>query len=711
MDTSRAWRIGILLFAVASLAASLATGGPVQAATLLVPEGQGPGGRALYAWQAGESWQGGEQYDPRLDEPVSCWRAGISLSDLFGDMAEQTGVAIGFWPEGNENRRVRVHVFLNPDEPPTLRDLMAQLSWVTDCTFGCTGSGAGSSYYLLGTSIAQGAAAALRKRETRARQDSENRLQAIKDRRVQIDEALLLPREEAIDLYLGRDDAVLLTTLDPVRRAAAQIVCKHLPRLLETIRFDPSLPQPPEGLQAFGTGINLAPLPQEDKDALAAAFPDYDVDYGDPDALCPLIVTSLGEVLLGPPRYLGTPVESWPGRETNVTVMDLSGDIRSRPKDEVALRRALGEAITPDQEEAYVTARKEEIAAEKRSASQREAAGRSLSDEMRELLDSTTLSLPTGTHPAWMIEEEVGKATGLHLIADGLLDAKADLTAAENSGVSALAALEAFCDTPGRNFMRSPEWEWGDAGRFLAFRTANRDIWRAAMLPAPLLDWLDGEIEPYLPGPDAAGERAETAEFDLPVDPEGWTFWIGSLSDLQIQHGARVPYGEPGDLLDATRRSAWGAAFALAKENPAMLRFLGSLHTAQWESAHAGTLEAPADLSPDQMTLLEAAIEERSSWNLRLPEESSITISISQGEAELKVLWRHVTYDASGERGTLAAGDGGTYSEEQAGGVDWYRVHLAARGLLEGDEEERTILEKQVPFLPISIQVRADVGS
>jgi hypothetical protein len=711
MGTSRAWRTGIVLLAVASLVASLATAAPVEAATLLVPEGQGPGGRALYAWEAGESWPGGEQHDPRLDEPVSCWRAGVSLVDLFADMAEQTGVAIGFWPHDDENRRLRVHVFLNPDGPPTLRDLMAQLTWVTDCTFGCTGSGAGSSYYLLGTSIAEGAVANLRRRETQARQESEARVQAIKDRRGQIEEALELPREEAIDLYLGRDDALLLTTLDPARRTAAQVVSEHLRRLLETIRFEPSLP--PDTVQSFCTGINLAPLPQEDKDALAAVFPDYDVDYNDPEAFCMLVIDSRGRVHLEAPRYHSDPIESWPGFDDAVTVINVSGDIRSRPKDEVALRRALGETITPDQEEAYIAGREAEIVAEERSARRRQAGGRSLSDEMRELLENTTLSLPTGTHPAWEIEEEVGRATGLHLIADGLLDAKADLSGAgvKGGGVSALAALKAFCDTPGRNFMRSPEWEWGDAGRFLAFRTANRDIWRAAMLPQALLDWLDGQVEPYLPGPDASGERAETAEFDLPVDPAGWTFWIGSLSDLQIQYGAVVPYAEPGDLLDAARRSTWGAAFALAKENPAVLRFLGSLHSAQWESAHAGTLEAPGGLSPDQMKLLGAAIEERSSWNLHLPEDSSITISISRGEAESKVLWRHVTYDAAGERGTGAAGGGGTYSEEQAGGVDWYRVHLTARGLLEGDDEEQTILEKQVPFLPISIEVHADVGS
>jgi beta-lactamase regulating signal transducer with metallopeptidase domain len=668
-------------------------------------------GESLYEWSPGESYPNRAQADPRLDQAVTVWRAGVSLADLFVEISEQTGVSIGFWPPDDQNTRVRLHLFLNSGEPPTLRDLMAQLMWVTDCSFGYTGRGRDMRYYLLSTTIGQGAQAALEAREARSKKDCEDRLQALRDGLREVEEALELSPEEAIDRYLGEEDALLLTTLDPARRAAAQIVCRHLPRLLETIRFDPALP--PGHSQSFGTTVNLAPLSQEEREAAATAFPEYDVDYDDPRAFCILSVDGLPRVQLAPPRYGDTPVESWPGYETNVTVIDPSSDIRSRPEDEVALRRALGETISPAQEEAYVAGREAEIADERQRASQRQPARRSLSPEMRAQLENTTLSLSAGTHPTWEIEEEVGRATGLHVIADGLLDVEADLSGsgAEEGDINALGALQAFCNTDGRKFMRSPEWEWGDAGRFLSFRTTNRDIWRAAMLPQSLLDWLDGQIKSHLPEAESPGEGHEVAELDLPIEPEQWTHWLTELSDLQVQHGALVPHGEPGDPLDAARRSTWKSALIPAAEHPSMLRFLGTLTAAQWESAHAGTLRGPTDLSPDQMKLLDIAIHEKSGWKLQLPEGSRITIAISQGECESSDHWTHVTRNAAGERDLGGAGGGKDYSQYGAGAADWYRVNITARGRLEGDDEERVVLEKQVPFLPTSIHVSVNTQS
>ncbi|MBN1458400.1 MAG: hypothetical protein JXA57_02615 [Armatimonadetes bacterium] len=687
---------GRLLFPVFLVVFLLALLGRAGAATLLLPEGQGPGGQTLYAWEAHESWPGGEQDDPRLDAVVTCWRAAVSFPDLFADLTQQTGVSLDCWPPGDQNERVRVHVFLNPEEPPTLRELLVQLSWVTDCAFGCTGAGDTTRYYLLSTSIAQSAAADLEQSEAEKKQQCEDLVQSLKDTTAELEEALQLSRQEAIDLYHGRDDALLLTLLDPARRAAAQVVLRpeNLPRLLDGIRFNPALPP---GSHSFGSNINIAPLPEESREAIRTAFPDYDVDYDDPKAWCPLIVDSLGRVQLGSPRYHGDPPSN--GLDGLVPVIDLSSDIDSRPKDEIALRRALEEHISPTEEEAYVAGREAVIALQQ--AAERESGGKSLSREMRDLLGGTVFSLPPGTHAVWTIEEEVARTAGLHIVSDGLLDAQAAVASRDSSvrEVTALHALEEFCHAPGRNFTRSPEWEWRGAGRFLSFRTANRDVWRAAMLPETLLDWLDSQIQICLSPPTEDGEGISATEFDLPVEPEGWTYWIGSLSDLQLHYGALVPYGEPGDLCDAARRATWKAAFALAGENPPMMRFLGSLHASQWQAAYAGTLQCPTGLSPSQVELLEAAIDQRSNWNLHLPEDSAITISISQGAPESDVLWMHTTG---------AAGGGQTYPEEVAGSGKWYRVHLTATGSFETDGEEDTILEKQVPFLPTSIHVSVE---
>ena len=109
-------------------------------------------------WVPSESWPGGRQYDPRLKRTVEFWGAGMPLREVFAAVKEQTGVEIGFWPPGDDNERICVNLYLNPEKPSTLRQLMAQLSWVTDCGFGVSGEEEEEpSYCLLATSMKGGA--------------------------------------------------------------------------------------------------------------------------------------------------------------------------------------------------------------------------------------------------------------------------------------------------------------------------------------------------------------------------------------------------------------------------------------------------------------------------------------------------------------------------------------------------------------------------
>jgi hypothetical protein len=480
--------------------------------------------------------------------------------------------------------------------------------------------------------------------------------------------------------------------------------------LLDIIQFDPTLA--PDQTQGFGTAIYVAPLSAAEKEAVATAFPGWEADFDDSGVACFLFVSSEGQVRLGPPHSANESYESW-GKGI-LPVMDLSHDIHSRPKDEIALRRLLGDTISGCEEESYVARRKQKIAADERQAeAQRRAAGRYLSDEMSGVLAGCHIALPAGVHPAWRIEEEVARTTGRHIVADALLGATAEMPPSRTGTgeLNALRALEAFCNAPGRNFMRSPEWEWGDAGPFLTFRTSNREVWRAAMLPEALLEWLGAQVAPHLPESGEQTQRPAAVEFDLPVEPEQWTRWLSSLSQLQIRYGGIVPCGEPSDLLDTAGRSSWKAAFALAEFHPTMLRFLGSLSAAQWQLTRAGTLRGPGDLTPDQMKAIRAAADEKTAWTIRLPEDSWLVISVTRGPCEADELRRYVTYGQAGEQTAGGAGGGGAYPEEIAGAGDWYRVNLAAKGLLPGEEKETTVLEKQVPFLPVSIHVRAGAGN
>ena len=140
-----------------SLGADLATTAQV---------GKTADGLALYVWDSNQSWPGRPQSDPRLEESVTLWSTGIPLSDVFAAVHEQTGVEIGFFPADDQNRRVCVNLYLNPDDPPTLRELMVQLAWVTDCAFAYARADDGPpTYFLLSTSIGDGALSRLREEQ------------------------------------------------------------------------------------------------------------------------------------------------------------------------------------------------------------------------------------------------------------------------------------------------------------------------------------------------------------------------------------------------------------------------------------------------------------------------------------------------------------------------------------------------------------------
>ena len=116
------------------------------------------------------------------------------------------------------------------------RDLMAQLSWVTDCAFAYAKSGEDEpTYLLLSTSI--GAGAMERVRDERdaaiaaleARTDPHMQVAAqvrseMLTRLPELANALTLTRDEAIRRYKGKDDLMLLAALDPTRRLIGEFV-------------------------------------------------------------------------------------------------------------------------------------------------------------------------------------------------------------------------------------------------------------------------------------------------------------------------------------------------------------------------------------------------------------------------------------------------------------------------------------------------------
>jgi hypothetical protein len=670
--------------------------------TQLVPPGHGPGGEALYAWEVGQSWPGGEQYDARLDAPVRFWDAGLALADVFTAIDKQTGVTLGFWPGGGENPRVRVNLYLSPQQPPTLRELMAQLAWVTDCTFGTSRETEPPRYYLLSTSASAAAAEGLRQQEAREKAEVTRKVQAFKDKANEMARGLQLPRDEAIRRYQGRDDRMLLTLLDPARRGAALILSRRLiPRLAE-FGFGPERPH-------MAIGFPLSDPTEEEQAALRTAFGVREAALHDPSLSGGALVDADGTTSLMPPEVFanGTLVPASDGAASDLVLLDMRPDALLEPEEEVALRRLLGETIGPEQERAYVEQRSAESAAATR-ARQQQLAGVTLSPSMRDRLAQTPLSLPDlAIYPAWRVQEAVAQATGLHVVSDGLLHAS---TGGWRTGITALGAIELLClqGRPGevtRGTAPPPsEWEWGDAGSFLHFRTRSRDIWRAALLPQPVMDWLDGLLRPLLPAPDAAA----AADLTLPIAPEEWVRQAAGLTDMQIQYGGEVVHADPRTLAEMTRRSVWEDAFGASYATLPTIRFLGSLDGDQWKQAQAGELRWPRSVTPDQGKLLAQALTDPGHEPIDLRRYSAILIALTEVAPGDKGQLTTATTTVSGGAG-YESSVSMAHGPKEAKPVSWYAVTFTALVRDQATGKETTGLEKRVAFLPKAIAVHAEV--
>jgi hypothetical protein len=580
-----------------------------------------PDEAGLVIWKAGQSYLGGEQADPRLDQPVEFWRAGTSLEEVFADVERQTGVKLGFYPEDDENRRVPVHLFLSQRKPTTLRALMVQLMWVADCPFSVGEEPGEKTYYLMSTSIAGGAGKNLQARVDAIWKAREGRWKDIGDKLDEYQRGLQLSREELIEKYQGTDDLLLVNLLDPARRAATQFTCRHMSAIQSFIEAPQFVAEGGEPM-SFGTTIQATQFTPEDVADLKLAFGVSESVLRDPAMMFDLNVEAVGRMRVNvSPEY--PQEEHWSNLDHPgpYLLADLTDDFALSAPDELALRRALGEEIPPDQEASYLRKLEQEIAAKKRERERiRLAAERSLSPRAEELLESTPLVLrntvPSFPVTPWVAQEAVARATGMNVVSDGLLwlgqyiYGRPPYGEEKTVALTALTALDSFTHAPAATGMRRPSWEWGDAGTFLRLRTADRDIWRAAMLPQEFLDWVDALLKPHLPDSETLAKQ-KSFQLSTPVGLVYMTRMLGRLSDLQMRFGADINYGNPRELVHIARHQAIRHLIYGARMRPKLTRFLASLSDAQWEEVKGSGLRCGYDLSPHQQELLTAAMQRR----------------------------------------------------------------------------------------------------
>ena len=580
--------------------------------------GEAPDGSPLHFWNPGESWPGGLQFDPRLDQPVNFWKAGISLSEVFASVNDQIAVEIGFVPPGDDNERICVTLYLNSDDPPSLRELMAQLSWVTGCMFASDGRQQ-PHYYLLHTSKEGGPLERVQReraeqQEALARASDEMHA-GIRDTMLaklpELRNALALSREEAIRRYHGTDDCLLLAALDPLRRATAEVVLALVEDRVGQLRTDLGvqtrfrLSQLTPARRAVVLGAVEVHLPTwqqlvqphlEEPDA-QGRWTDWSwVEEMDPEVLVVTGATGFFVVIRDPD---GRGEHGNASAAFRLRRLQVLADPRTYGPEESAievdLRRLLGEEIGEEEERRiHLAFRERRAQIDQRSRLEAVLRGSfTLSADTEALLSDLRLPIgPDHSYTLWQIQELVAATSGRHVVSDCFVQnpysMRGDfdvLRLDAEPKVSALLALASMC-----RMKRPPHdmssigldgWEWGDAGAFLRFRSRERALCRAAFLPQSICNALDAWLAPHLPE-QGNSEQSWPAIF-VPADLQRCAWLVARLSPEQIAWGGTLVYEDLSDPVNAYRHYFRGQVMGMLQQAGHLCEMFQAFGEDEWD--------------------------------------------------------------------------------------------------------------------------------
>jgi hypothetical protein len=549
-------------------------------------------------------------------------------------------VEIGFWPPGDDNERICVTLYINPEGPPTLREVMVQLSWVLDCSFACSAGDGERTYALLSTSAGHGVIESLRER--RARRDEEKaqeRREAAAEAKARIfpalDECLAaadLPREELVERYRGVNDVMLATLLDPDKRGLIEFL-RSVPReLLDEL--------PPEWYE--GIKLDWWELAPEQRDLLRGSVHIRgEMSRWTDESMIESAERSQREIHVSIALH---PCRAGQGLAVGLSVMDpasgsgevIEPELPLLPRSHMAtseeadlrLRRRLGEDIADEEigrarEADHARRTEERERAWRPRAEALLTEHRMLSEGAEARLDSLAIPLsPETACSLWQVQEAVARLSGYHIISDcfwqparAMRDILDNLPWRDGSHMTAFDVLTLRCATccgredpwPVLDGAWSPTLEWGDAGSFLRFRTLARDVCRGGLLSAETLELADRWVE---------GPLAEVAESDgpapsirVPVDVRDLVWLRTELEEAQWRWGGELIYGDPTDRRNAYRHAFLVWLLRTVRENGHTLRMLGQLNDEQWqrlsaEGLHDFEMHRDADGEPIQYDLL-----------------------------------------------------------------------------------------------------------
>lgn len=631
--------------------------------------------RGLIQWDPSESHVGGKQHDARLDSPVAFWGAGVPLADVFAQLRVQTGVQVKFRPAASHEERICITLYLNTKQAPSLRGVLAQISWVLDCPFAYEVEDGVPVYYLLSSAVGAGAAERLRREAYDLQQASltknverseEMRLEALA-KFGELRDAMSLSRKELISRYRGVDDLVLLALLDPSRRAFSQLLLSLSQGELNLDgtwdkRGHPWRELTAEQRQLLAEAMQPELAKVVHRQLTAAKQTEWsDLDWQDD---LPLMVALNfhrdGCFWLIVRPELGVERAQVPAGGILCHVQLLPSEDPTSYSDEAStaeLARLLADTPT-DAPDFRQPARSRELRA---NAEQRVAQQPPVSSGCHATLSVIELpGLDSLGFSLWQLQEAVAKASGLHVVSDcfwqparGPSPRARPLATLSAPRSTALDLLESACSATADwsafwtsndpyDWGRALDWEWGDTDGFLRFRSNQRALLRDALLPAGVLAALDSWLEPYLPRPKAS--EKPTREVLVPLDPATCSRVLGQLRPAQLYWGGRLIYGNSADWRNAYRLvfrerllSMLGARQAPDPRAPAPIvtsRMLSRMSNEQWWQLSSSGLVWGVDFQyePDPGdTLLPAA----------LPYQAGHVFRLSPVEpAEVSPVWR-----------------------------------------------------------------------
>jgi hypothetical protein len=117
----------------------------------------------------------------------------------------------------------------------------------------------------------------------------------------------------------------------------------------------------------------------------------------------------------------------------------------------------------------------------------------------------------------------------------------------------------------------SEGWEWGDAGRFLRFRSRHRDLWRAALLPKETAAALETWLAPCLPKETNSQAELPEVEVALDLDPIKHCRLLVGLTGEQRPWGALIADGDPADAAASYRQAFREGVLAACTRSPYLL--------------------------------------------------------------------------------------------------------------------------------------------